>query len=187
MRLLLLMLFLSLSLFGKSIVTKNSEIFIDTIKVGTVYKGAFLTKKSDMYVASGWVMDGNEYILFYNNEERIKLLKIEETSINRYEVIETKKDAYDVTWKHVRLNFHIKTAENILENTTENIWAHEEELYLRCGSCHKAHTPEEYTINQWPNVLKTMSDRAGFSPEEVTEVGNYLQYKALNYSIGGTK
>lgn len=187
MRLLLLLIFLCVSVFGENIVKKNCEIFINNTKAGILYKGASVTKSNDSYVASGWVMEGNEYILFYNNEERIKLLKIEEGYISQYEVIDTKKDSYDVVWKHVSLKFQIGTQESVLGNKSENIWTNEEELYLRCGSCHKAHEAEEYTINQWPNVLKTMAGRAGLSPEEIIEVGNYLQYKALNHSTGGTK
>lgn len=187
MRLLLLVIFLAISSFGKNLVKENIDIFIDKTKMGILYKGSEIVKNGENFIVSGWVMDGNEYILFLNNEDRIKLLKINDEYITKYKVLETKKDSYDVVWKRVSLEFQLQNSKTISESLSENIWINEEALYLRCGSCHKARTPEEYTVNQWPNVLKTMADRAGLSPEEILAVGSYLQYQALNHSKGEVK
>ena len=84
-------------------------------------------------------------------------------------------------WKNVELNFEVKDP-SAIKNTKDGLWATEEELYLRCSSCHVAKKLEEYTINQWPNVVKTMSDRASFSKDETRLVGSYLQYKLLEKS-----
>ena len=72
------------------------------------------------------------------------------------------EDEYGVKWKNVELNFEVKDP-SAIKNTKDGLWATEEELYLSYGSCHVAKKLEEYTINQWPNVVKTMSDRAGLA------------------------
>lgn len=186
MRTFLLVIFLTIASFGETFIKTDTEIFIDGVNAGRLYKGAEVTKNGVNFTISGWVMKGNEYILFYNNMDKIRLLKIENQYVNKYIIQETIKDSYGVSWHKVTLSFQIKTIENIADKN-DDIWAPERDLYARCGSCHPAHTPEEYTVNQWPNVLKTMSERAGFTTEETNQIGSYLQYLTLNHLKGEKK
>ena len=155
--------------------TKNGE------EIGTLYKGAQIQKDGASYKIKAAAMSGNEYMLFYNDKDRIKLARISNDAIKNLKVLSEEEDEYGVKWKNVELNFEVKDP-SAIKNTKDGLWAAEEELYHRCGSCHVAKTLEEYTINQWPNVVKTMSDRAGFSKDETRLVGSYLQYKLLEKS-----
>lgn len=182
MKILILAIFLVISSFGDSIVKENSNIILNDKKIGTVYKGTELIKTGEELTATGWVMEGNEYILFYKNTDRIKLLRIGDEYTNQYKVLNKITDDYNVVWKNVTFTFKVDDIKNIVTSSSD-VWKNEEELYQRCGSCHVARTPKEYKVNAWPNVVKTMADRAGFTKEETSSVGVYMQYRALKQSL----
>lgn len=168
-------------IFGLEVAGADTAITKDGKEIGTLYKGAQIQKDGSSYKIKAAAMSGNEYILFYNDKDRVKLARISNDSIKNLKILSEEEDEYGVKWKNVELNFEVKDP-SAIKNTKDGLWATEEELYLRCGSCHVAKKLEEYTINQWPNVVKTMSDRAGFSKDETRLVGSYLQYKLLEKS-----
>ncbi len=166
------------SLCASDIMSNDQVILINNDEVGQLFKGTEVIKNGDKYKVRGYVMTGNEYMLFYSNENKIKLGTIKEEFTNKYKVIAEKQDVYGVKWKEVELDFNLRDVTKVVQKNN-GIWSEEEALYARCGSCHAAFSPEEYTVNQWPNVLKTMSERAGLTKNETKAVGTYLQYKAL--------
>ncbi|MBE3022976.1 hypothetical protein [Campylobacter sp. 7477a] len=168
-------------MLGLDIVGADTEILIDDKEAGTLYKGTHIQKDGSKYKVSASVMSGNEYILFYNDMDRIKLARITGESVKNLKIISEKEDEYGVKWKNIELSFNTKDP-SVIKNTKDGLWEAEEDLYLRCGSCHVAKAIDEYTINQWPNVVKTMSDRAGLNKDETRLVGSYLQYKLLDKS-----
>jgi nitrate/TMAO reductase-like tetraheme cytochrome c subunit len=123
-------------------------------------------------------MDGNEYILFYSKDARIKLARIDNSFIKNQIVLERTKDDYGVEWKKVSLEFKTNK-KNISVSNTNNLWINETELYQRCGSCHSLHPFNEFTPNQWPSIVKTMQNNAGFTKSEAKNVSIFLQYKSL--------
>jgi Dihaem cytochrome c/Phosphate-selective porin O and P len=44
----------------------------------------------------------------------------------------------------------------------------------KCGRCHRAIEPEEYTEKEWPHWVKSMRDKAGLTSEEVSLLTEYL-------------
>ena len=165
--------------FAKEYVLENTNMLsVKDKPMGTLYKGSEVTNKSNEYTLSGWVMDGNEYIIFYSSKARIKLARIDESFIENMKVYETVEDHYGVVWKRIDLSFKLKNSESLIDNKND-LWAEETTLYQRCGSCHKAFDAHEYTPNQWPSIIKTMQDNAGFSKKEAKEVSVYLQYQSL--------
>ncbi|MFL1705857.1 hypothetical protein ACHJH3_02510 [Campylobacter sp. MOP7] len=166
--------------FGEDIISENQQIMIDSKEIGQIYKGAEVINEGSGYKIKGYVMSGNEYMLFYSNENRIRLARIKDEFTGFYKVISQSQDVYGVKWKEVELTFNLKDGGKIAPKNT-NIWAKEEELYQRCGSCHASFHAEEYTVNQWPNVIKTMSERSGLTKDETRSVGAYMQYLALKH------
>lgn len=165
--------------FSSEYVSNTSKILSKNGKeMGTIYKGSEIEKNKNSFKITAWVMDGNEYILFYSNEERIKLARIDRAFIKNQVVLEKTKDVYDVEWKKVTLEFKTNV-KNFSENTNINLWTNESELYQRCGSCHSLHPYNEFNANQWPSIVKTMENNAGFTKDEAKNVSIFLQYKSL--------
>lgn len=165
--------------FSSEYVSNTSKILSKNGKeMGTIYKGSQIEKNKNSFKITAWVMDGNEYILFYSNEERIKLARIDRSFIKNQVVLEKTKDVYDVEWKKVTLEFKTNV-KNFSDNTNKNLWTNESELYQRCGSCHSLHPYNEFNANQWPSIVKTMENNAGFTKDEAKNVSIFLQYKSL--------
>ncbi len=165
--------------FSSEYVSNTSKIFSKNGKdMGTIYKGSQIEKTKKNFKLTAWVMDGNEYILFYSKDERIKLARINRAYIKNQIVLEKTKDVYDVVWKKISLEFTSKT-ESFLTTNTKDLWTNESELYQRCGSCHSLHPYNEFNANQWPSIVKTMQNNAGFTKDEAKNVSIFLQYKSL--------
>lgn len=181
-RVCLSLLIMTKTLCAVDIISSEQLISINNQDIGEVYKGTEIIKNGSNFKIHGYVMSGNEYVVFYNNENKIKLAKLKNEFIDKYKILSEKQDSYGVNWKEVELEFSLKNSSQVILKKND-VWAQEEELYSRCGSCHKARTPEEYTVNQWPNVIKSMSQRAGFTADETRAVGAYMQYQALELHL----
>ena len=48
----------------------------------------------------------------------------------------------------------------------------------RCGRCHYLKTPQDYTSQQWDNILKTMVPKAKLNSEEAKQVTAYVMEHA---------
>ena len=48
----------------------------------------------------------------------------------------------------------------------------------RCGRCHYLKTPQDYTSQQWDNILKTMIPKAKLNSEEAKQVTAYVMEHA---------
>lgn len=168
-----------LTLLSSEYTLKKQEIFDAKMQpMGLIYKGTKVEKKDGKYILPGWVMDGNEYIIFFSNKDRIKLARIDESFIKNLVEVKTMEDELGVLWKKVQLEVTFK--KNAKLTTDENsLWTQENELYLRCGSCHNLHDEKEFTPNQWPQIMKTMQNNAGFTKKEAKSVSLFLQYKSL--------
>ncbi|MGB6329506.1 MAG: hypothetical protein WBF48_11320 [Halarcobacter sp.] len=179
-RIIVLMLFILPTIFfAKEYVSENIEMLsLKNESIGLLYKGTEVKSTENKYTLSGWVMDGNEYIIFYSDKARIKLARIDENFIKNMKVYKIQEDEYGVKWKKVDMNFKLKSPKSLVNNENE-LWKNEAELYQRCGSCHKTFDFHEYTPNQWPSIIKTMKNNAGYSKKESKEVSVYLQYQSL--------
>jgi len=66
----------------------------------------------------------------------------------------------------------------------DSLWAQAGDLYLaRCTRCHALHRPRELTANQWPQTLKMMTVRAGFTPPQAALVTMLLQVHAKDQDV----
>lgn len=75
--------------FSSEYILKTDKILSNDNKaMGTIYKGSKVEKNGSTYKVTAWVMDGNEYILFYSKDERIKLARIDRSFIKNQKVLE---------------------------------------------------------------------------------------------------
>lgn len=48
-------------------------------------------------------------------------------------------------------------------------------LYIdHCAACHSLYSPDDFSVSQWPQVLSSMSPRAGLSSANTLLVKKYL-------------
>lgn len=173
-----LLLLPSIALSSNFITKKEVMLTHDKKKIGVIYKGTQIEKGKDALSLTGWVMDGNEYIIFYSHTARIRLAKIDENYIKDMTTLKTIEDEYEVVWKKIILKFNLNDNSKI-NSSREQLWTNETELYQRCGSCHNNFPPHEFTANQWPQTIKTMKDNAGLTNKEVKQLSVYLQYQSI--------
>lgn len=172
-------LFFSIPSFADSFVSKDQIMYLDKDqKIGKIYKGTKVNVKDGKVILSAWVMNGNEYILFYSNTDRIKLARIDEAFIKNQIVKKTITDEYGVKWKQISLTFKLKNMKELLKDI-KNLWNVEKEKFQICGACHNLHSPHEFTANQWPKMVKTMQENAGLTNKEVKNLSTYLQYETI--------
>ena len=137
---------------------------------------------------TGWSPAGGEKYLFKDVGLRISLARLTDDGVGKRTVISTKDDAWGSTWQQVKIGGWIKRDEAVADLDT--IWKEAAPLYYtRCSRCHSLRKPAEFTANQWPHVLKIMTKRAGFSPEQAALVTALLQNhgKGLKVSDSFTK
>jgi cytochrome c5 len=67
----------------------------------------------------------------------------------------------------------IKTASN-----SETVSAGQNVYSSRCGRCHYLKTPQDYTQQQWDNILKSMIPKANLNKEEAKQVTAYVMEHA---------
>lgn len=172
-------LLFSISSFADSFVSEDQIMYLNkNQEIGKVYKGTKVNVKNGKVILTGWVMSGNEYILFYSNTDRIKLARIDNAFIKNQVVKKTITDDYGVKWKQVALAFTLKNMK-VLAKDTSKLWNVEKEKFQTCGACHNLHTPHEFSANQWPKMVKTMQANAGLTNKEVKNLSTYLQYEAI--------
>ncbi len=123
---------------------------------------------------TGWSPAGGEKYLFKDVGLRISLAHLSDDGVAKRVVIGTKDDAWGSTWQQVKISGWIKRNDVVADLDT--IWKEAAPLYYtRCSRCHSLRKPAEFTANQWPHVLKIMTKRAGFSPEQAALVTALLQ------------
>ena len=123
---------------------------------------------------SGWSPAGGDKYLFKDVGLRINRAFLTEDGVSRRVVAGTKDDAWGSTWQDVKITGWINQDDLVADLDT--IWKQAAPLYFkRCSRCHSLRRPQEFTANQWPHVLKIMTKRAGYSPEQAALVTALLQ------------
>jgi hypothetical protein len=55
----------------------------------------------------------------------------------------------------------------------------EKQLYeQKCGRCHVAFSPSDYSSEEWPGIVKSMKAQASLTSQEITELTSYLVEKS---------
>jgi len=150
--------------------------------LGGITPGTKLTKveeKNDksLVVVSGWSAYGEESVIFQNIGQRVVYALLKPASFKKIEKGASKADEYDAEWIPSKIQGWVKSSD--LTTSQQDVWKEGEKLFTeRCGSCHQAHPSDEFTVNQWPNIIKAMKDRAGLLPEQQWQLTKYMQAHA---------
>ncbi len=184
-KLILLSLFASSFLFAAdktAYATQDVDIYLDAnskksigkIELSTPLKLISQDDKFDKVQITGWSSEGFENVLFKDIGQRIIYLRADESIRKNAKIIKTKTDDYDSTWNKVSYKVWIKKG-NLADNIDEALKKGKEIYTNRCGACHASHDTKHYTANQWPNIIKSMEDRAGLNKSEKQSVIKYVQ------------
>ena len=123
-----------------------------------------------------WTQDGADSTLFAAAGRRIVLAKLKDGT-TRPPVLATMTDPYGNVWHQVRLIGFAPTADLVADQ--ESVWGKARALYSkRCSACHALHHTNEFTANQWPTILKTMTKNAALQPDQAALITQYLQTHA---------
>ena len=141
------------------------------IQVSGPAKDGFQAFKLD-----AWSQQGDDTTLFAAQGERIVLVELTDKSPHP-KVLSTAKDAYGNVWNQVELSDFVKS--DSLTADQNAVWKQAITLYsTRCSACHALHKPSEFTVNQWPKILQTMTKNAALQPAEAALVTQYIQAHA---------
>ena len=87
------------------------------------------------------------------------------------------KDDYDNEWIKVSVKGAVE--KKALKPNLDEVYKPGEELFKeRCGACHALHGYDEFNVNVWPSVIKTMIGNAGLDETETQTLTRFLQSKA---------
>ncbi|WP_041957111.1 hypothetical protein [Sulfurospirillum arsenophilum] len=157
--------------------TSDSGDTIGSITPGT--KLIKLDEKSDksFVMVNGWSAYGEESVIFQNIGQRVVYALLKPNAFRSIEKGQSKTDDYDAEWIPSQIKGWVKSSD--LASNQEDVWKEGAKLFgERCGSCHQAHPSDEFTVNQWPNIVKAMKDRAGLLPEQQWQLTKYMQAHA---------
>lgn len=150
--------------------------------LGSITPGTTLNKldeKNGMSLVSvgGWSAYGEESVIFQNIGKRVVLALLKPNAFKAIEKGQSKTDEYDAEWIPSQIKGWVKSPD--LTANQKDVWKEGEKLFgERCGSCHQAHPSDEFTVNQWPSIVKAMKDRAGLMPEQQWQLTKYMQAHA---------
>ena len=150
--------------------------------LGSITPGSKLSKLEDkngktLVVVNGWSAYGEESVIFQKIGQRVVYALLKPNAFKSIEKGKSQSDEYEAEWIPSQIKGWVKTAD-LTENQQE-VWSEGAKLFgERCGSCHQAHPSDEFTINQWPNIVKAMKDRAGLLPEQQWQLTKYMQAHA---------
>jgi hypothetical protein len=132
----------------------------------------------------GWSMTGADQYVFAAKGQRITLVRLTTIESANRKVLGHSKDDYGIDWQHVVVTGWV--APGTLTGDVAPVWAEADALFKkRCTACHALHQPTEFTANQWPHILKIMTQRAGLTQDETTLVTKYLQTHARSPGHNG--
>lgn len=122
----------------------------------------------------GFMREGVSSAVYFTTGKRILIAGLSKKAKFDIRTISTSKDKDGVEWSKVAL-----TAYTLNENLTkdlDSLYKNAENIYKdNCSICHPAHPNNEYTSNQWPSMIKSMSNRTAMTKDDVYLVTQFLQ------------
>lgn len=152
---------------------------LGTITPGTpVSVSALATSATHAAIAiDGWSMHDAATVVYAGVGQRIVLANLNERAVAHEKVLGHKRDAYGAQWDHVRIAASIDPKQLTADVST--VWTAAHAIYAaRCSACHALHQPTEFTANQWPSILSTMTKNAALDAAQAALVTKYLQIHA---------
>jgi mono/diheme cytochrome c family protein len=133
------------------------------------------TKGFQPFTLRAWSQKGDSSTLVVAQGKRVVLATLSPGA--RTKIVATAEDTYGNVWDQVELSGFVKTS--AVTSDQAAVWAQAAALYTkRCSACHALHKTTEFTANQWPAILKTMTKNAALQPSQAALVMQYLQTHA---------
>jgi hypothetical protein len=124
----------------------------------------------------GWMQEGSATILFAAAGQRIVVARLADPSAQP-RILSSTTDPYGNVWHETQLTGFVPATDLVADQ--ETVWAAARALFSkRCSACHALHHTNEFTANQWPTILKTMTKNAALQPDQAELVTRYLQAHA---------
>lgn len=155
-------------------INSNDENSIGIVELATPVEVLELKDKMAKIKLKGWSADGFENVLFADIGKRIIYLNADEKIKKYAKVLQNKIDDYDSSWNEVSYEIWIKKS-NLIKSKDKALEEGAEIYENSCGACHASPSIKHYTVNQWPNIIKSMETRAGLMQEERQAVIKFLQ------------
>ena len=131
---------------------------------------------------TGWTPVTYRLVVTRALGQRLSFARLNDRGKDAREVLRTAEDLYGEAWEEVRLAGWVGKAG--LAESVAPVWAFADKIYqYRCDSCHVAHDPDTYSVNQWPGNLDSMADYGGLMGDEMVLVRQYLQAHAKTLLI----
>lgn len=184
---------LSLGLLNAAYLNKDVAIVHNNKQIGNakmLSKVDILKENKDSYLLSLTAYVGDDY-----QEEMLKAPNKNEVLANFWDknenasykteknpylkVIKTIEDEYAETWYKVSIEFEAKKSDVI--NDDKELLKEAKSLYEQnCSACHRLHSPNSFTINQWPSNIDSMIglNYVNLNKEEKAMIIKYLQINA---------
>lgn len=173
-------------LFAKTLLPlhdRKGGATIATVTPGTAFAVQKRAGAKLLVAVTGWSPVGGESLLFKALGQRILLARLTRKGVATRKVLKEKEDEYGSPWQRVRITGWV--ARRAVVADVEKVWKRASRLFhKRCTRCHALHRPTEFTANQWPNILKIMTKRAGLSKARKALVVKYLQTHAKDQDSG---
>jgi hypothetical protein len=148
---------------------------IGVVMPGAAVKAAGAAGAERQVTFDGWSQRGNAGTVVSAPGVRIVVAELDADAPTH--AIGSTHDPYGNTWTHVVVSGAVRA--NALTADRDVVWSNAKALYSkRCSACHALHKPTEFTANQWPTILKTMTKNAALQPEQAALVTQYLQAHA---------
>ncbi len=135
----------------------------------------------------GWQPASSKSVVYAFEGIRIRTALLKECAQGNVKTLKTVTDPYtEQEWRQVKLA-GVWVPEGSLAPKLDTLWGSASALYTKtCSACHALHPPKQYTANQWPGILKSMTPRTSLSKEQIEWVKRFLQYNAKDTSKAGT-
>lgn len=105
----------------------------------------------------------------------------EKQALNDFKVLKEFEDEYGEEWQEVEGIFEVESDK--LSSDKEKFYKEAHEIYAHtCSQCHRLHEAREFTTNQWPHQIETMSEYISFEPEVKSLVTKYLQQNSKDFN-----
>lgn len=130
----------------------------------------------------GWSRAGAEKYMFKQPGIRIIMAILGEEAIRTRTVGKTVTDDYGVEWTEATITGWIADKDAAADR--DSVWTAASDIYFsHCNRCHTLRPPKRLMANQWPQILKIMTVRAGLTPEQTALVTMLLQYHARDQDL----
>ncbi|MHB1668076.1 hypothetical protein [Thiomonas sp.] len=150
---------------------------VGTVTPGTPVKVLKSVGAMSEVEISGWSTTNAPTNVFSAEGQRMLLVHIADPAQLTPAVSKVVKDEYGTFWQDVTVKAWIQQDATVSD--VAKVWDAAQGLYnTRCSACHALHTPDQFTANQWPGVLRVMAKNASLTKDEDALILKFLQTNA---------